>query len=159
MADRKVEGQWINGKWVMTGIGAARGSDSTEATTRAKFREDAPSAGAAATANKNKPKLPYRRDYPAGPEGDAEYQKAYDAYMGKGRKPKETSDFVMPPQEPMGYGPPAMMPGMMQPGMGPSMAMGSMDPGELARQMAAEELRRRYGAMLTLGPLYDGGMG
>jgi hypothetical protein len=53
MADqkRRTEGQWINGKWVTTSIGAAEGSGDTSATSKEKFQNV---SGLAALARKMK---------------------------------------------------------------------------------------------------------
>lgn len=54
MAQRKTEGQWIDGKWVTTSIGAAEGSGDTSATTKAKFQDVSGLAAASRRAKKKR---------------------------------------------------------------------------------------------------------
>jgi hypothetical protein len=75
MGNRETTGHYVNGKWVPHSISPVKGSGDTSATTRAGLR--ASGLGAAASAQKAKPRVPQRKDY----AGDKEYQTAFQAYM------------------------------------------------------------------------------
>lgn len=73
MAQRKTEGQWIDGKWTTTSIGAAKGSDDTSATTKAKLQDV---SGLAAAARRNKAK----KDMTAGDAANALAKRKKETY-------------------------------------------------------------------------------